>query len=311
MFKRMNFKNQLALLLILTLAIVAQQFVLSSGNQASFTAKPFLLEVEKIDKISIKDSKNEVVLEKGLTHWIVKQPNQANADANAIDALLSEIEKLTFNYVADTGSDKFANYELSDSLATQLQVWQAGQPVAKLYLGKFEYDQTTRQLTTHVRLNNSENIYAVNGFLKMTINTDEATYRNKQLVETERTSINQIDISGTQESFSLVKQENGWFIGEEKTDSTATELYLEKMALLSSRFFLNELPPDAHKTSTVKIFADGELKAQLDFYTQDSTVVAAQSSLNRGTIFDATQMDLEIILPSRNRFLTKEPLSQQ
>ena len=117
-----------------------------------------------------------------------------------------------------SGYDEYMNMVLSD-------VEENNDEVLNMFIGKFSYkqpDNTQQQqqnpyqrqqpiITSFVRLNDDDIVYAVDGFLKMNFNADINSYRYKKLTDLNRDDIEKLDFSSTlNKPFLLSKQDGKW-----------------------------------------------------------------------------------------------------
>lgn len=239
-------------------------------------------------------------------NWLVSdRSGEYNADNTIVINMLSTLNDLTVKRLAARDKEEWEAFEVTDSLATRVEVRSGNKVVADIFLGKFSYTQAPQAagspymqqqgatITSYVRLDGEKEVYAVDGFLNMTFNRDLKTFRDSKVLKLDRNAIASINFRLPGEDYTLIKNEGAWLADGLVADSAAMADYLKSVVNLTSREYLDGVNLNGNPTHIVSFSTDAGLTlAEVDLYYVDSTQVALISSANSGTVFDAAAGDL-------------------
>jgi len=201
MFKKFSSGILIIILAVLMIAYVIVRY--SGSDDRTFRDKILTIDPLTITEIVIKDPhKGEaVILKLSGTNWFVSQGStEFLADTNIVRRMLDQLSNMPTKRYAGKGQDAWVKYELTDSVASLVTLKAAEIKVAEIYIGKFAYNMPKEQqqqvqsrqqrgdMTSYVRLAGEKDVYAVEGFLKMSFSSDINTYRirNQQEDEAEK-----------------------------------------------------------------------------------------------------------------------------
>jgi len=323
MFHKLNVKT----LVIILAVLVAIYFIASivGTNDRTFRSEIVKVDTTKVTDVyvSILKDKAEIKLTKtgSPTSWEVSaNGNHYVADPNIVKNILAQFSDLKPERIAATSSDKWKQFEVSDSTGTHVVLKDGNSELANVYIGKFSYSQPPAQaqqqnpyqqqrgkMTSFVRLAKEDEVYAVDGFLKMTYQKDINAYRKKSLINVNKDDLTKLVFAYPGNgSFSISKNESKWLINGVLADSSKTVKYLNKIAHLSSSDFLD---PSTLKTSdaTYKLTIEGNNFAPIEIsaFPSDSLVkYVITSSANSGAEFNGTKGKLfEKVFVDQSEFL--------
>ncbi len=286
------------------------------GNFDNANITTLIVESSKGDKVTII-KENDI--------WKVQADGKSYlADEATINNNLNLINNLKVKRVAATDKSKWAEYQVIDTMAVRLIVEENNDEVMNMLIGKFSYkqpDNTQQQqnpyqrqqpiITSFVRLNDDDIVYAVDGFLKMNFNADINSYRYKKLTDLNKDNIEKIDFSSTlNKPFVLAKQDGNWFVNGVQADSTKTVKYLNAISKLSSSSFVydvseNQLPSSAF---TLKIEGNNFNPIEINAFPADSVNQYLISSTNVDDAFfsGSTSKLFEKIFVGEENFLPEK-----
>jgi len=322
MFKKLNVKVLIILLIVLLgIYFISEMF---DSSERSFKNKLADFDNSNVTTLIIESSKGDkvkIVNENDI--WkVISDGKSYLADETAIINNLNILNNLKVKRVAATDKSKWAEYQVVDTMAVRLIVEENNDEALNLLIGKFSYKQpdnaqqqqnpNQRQqpiITSFVRLDDDDIVYAVDGFLKMNFNADVDSYRYKKLTDLNKDDIEKLDYSSTMKKpFSLSKQDGKWFLNGIQADSTKTVKYLNSIAKLTSSSFVydvseNELPSAAY---TLKIEGNNFNPIELKAFPADSVYQYLISSTNvddalfsgsASKLFDKVFVGVEKFLP--------------
>jgi hypothetical protein len=146
-------------------------------------------------------------------------------------------------------------------------------------------------MTTFVRIAGEEDVYAVDGFLKMNFNRDAASFRNKVLVSVNAGDVNRITVTDGLELKRIEIQQGQWQVNGMPGDSTELKKYRQALSRLSGAKFVDgasvPLTPDCSLTLEGNNFSPVQLKA---FSVADTNIqYIITSSANPGAFFNGKE----------------------
>src|SRR5574338_39037 len=296
MFNKVSNKNLVIVLGVLI--IIAAVYIIIESNRGEGTFKANLVDIDtlKVTAVSIyprATNHREVRLYKEGKNWKVKLDNNLTADVpeNKIKTLLTLLVQVKPTRVAAQDKSRWAEFKV-DTAGTRVEVFEGNDNTLDLIVGKFSFQQP-RQMNTFVRLNGEDEVYETEGFLDMALNQKPDYYRNNTLVNDDPANWKKLTFTYPDSSFELIKDNNSWTIGGNKTDSAKTANYLRILSHLSSTSFVDN-PSDAetgHAKYTLTI-ESGTFGGIVISAYGDSTGTIVASSENEGAFFNGKQNNL-------------------
>jgi hypothetical protein len=229
-------------------------------GERSFKSELISFSSEDINNISITPANSDgysLVKEEG--SWkVVKGERSYPASENQVQRVIDQVAGLKVNQVVATSPDDWDQYEVTDSLATKVNV-KAGNESIGLRVGKLNFDRRTRSATSYVRQTGDDNVYGVNGFLKMSFGRGADAYRKKTVVSLEdKSAVNQISFDyPSDSSFVMKRNNNRWMVEGQAVDSASAAEYLNTIQNLNGSSFADLQNPDM-SNPTYKATISGE-----------------------------------------------------
>lgn len=325
MFRKLNIKTLVIILVILAAVILIID--LMGDKERSFRSE--IVEVDTANvtavHIIIPMGNVEIILSRsgGSADWsVLSEGHKYPADVNVVRNILSQLIDLKAERVAATSRDKWDQYEVSDSTGTRVILMDGKKEVADIYIGKFsyaqppqggqqnQYQQQRGKMTSFVRVEDEKEVYAVDGFLKMSYQNDVNSYRNKSLVNVNKDDISRLVFNyPDNENFNLTKNNDHWLIEGQIADSANAVGYLNKIYRLTSSNFVD---PSTIKISdatySLRIEGNNFTPIELMAYPSDTiTGYVVTSSVNPGAEFDGLKSKLfEKLFVGQSEFLPEE-----
>ncbi len=319
MFKKLSIKTLTWVfigLFILTLA-----FKISDHTNGINTLKAELFNIDEtsITSIIVKPkilNGQSIELKKDKDNWrVLYEGNSYTANVSVIDQLVEELNGLKPLRLASQSKDKWKHYELTDSLATEVQFMGNKEELAKLYIGKFSYSQPKTNgmmqqnpymqaqgtMTTYVRYNDEKEVYAVEGFLSNTTNRKVDTFRDKTLLKVNKNEINKIAFSyPADSSFTMIKKEEVWLCNGIQLDSSSVAKYLNSITSLKGTSFT-----DAKNTS---------FPYRAKIYNNNNEPIEISAAIENDQVFFTTSQNTKTYFKEEQKtnfnklFISKEKL---
>lgn len=254
MSKILNLKVLLIMFGVLAVAVIA--ILLAEGNkpERTFKSELFTVDTAKVTSIVItpkEKQKGDISLKKENNQWKLDLGNkQIDADNGMISGILSQLTQLKPERVAARDKSKWKDFQVTDSASTRVQVKQGEELTADFLIGKFStrqsrqqnhYQQPQYSMTTYVRLNGEEEVYAIDGFLSMSFNRSIEDFRNKTILKADKNDLTKLTFSYPGDSsFTVSKQNNKWMLGGVLADSVKMVSYLGSITRLNSSNFIEK-----------------------------------------------------------------------
>ena len=252
-----------------------------------------------------KEEKTHLIKE-GKEWRVTVRDEDHRADTNHVVALLGQLSRLETKRFAGRGKDAWKKYELTDSAAVRVQLYENKKEIADLMVGKFEYtpppegqpqgmmQQPQGEMSTFVRLQDEKEVYVVDGILKMAVSREGEAYRDKALVGVLRNDITRVSFQYPEQSMTLEKQDQKWMLDGAPADSLEAVRYATMVARIAGQEFIYEDIQLGSPTHTVTIegnnFSPVEIKAYPVADTNYNYVLI--SSKNPEALFSGKKSDL-------------------
>jgi hypothetical protein len=285
--KFLNTKTLIVLLAIL--GVILLIVTLTKKEDRTFKSEMVAIDTALVTKMVIYpklgDEGKEVIFTKTGTEWKLESDAKSyKPDPTAVKNILTELVRMKSERVAATEETKWTEFEVTDSTATRIQLYNRNKLLADLYVGKFNYTQPPQgqqnpyqqqnkgKMSTYVRPAGDKEVYVVDGFIKMNIQANVNAYRDKTLFASNKDDLTKIAFSyPNNERFTLSREGTKWFLNGQPTDSTKTVRYLNKLARVTSSNFIDEITPlTSTPTHQVRIEGNNMMPVEINAFPADS-----------------------------------------
>lgn len=307
-----NKHKTLRLVLILSVLIAVLVAIKVKENKQG--DRSFKSEVVKIDTslvsevhITPKGETKALLFSNTNGVWIVSVNNKpVQAEAGTIEELLTQLVSLKPKRVASTKKDQWEKYELTDSLATKIMVKSNKKVLAELMIGKFTFDQNTRQMTSYVRNVDEKEVYAIDGYMSMMYNRPSKSYRSNSVLAGDPESWNKlVYFYPADSSFSLIKQNNTWLLNGIVADSVKIDKYFSQIRMLNDDNFYDEPSFDINSNAIFSVRIEGDSFKPITVKAIEVPEgLVCVSSQNSGNHFLSDKVQ-NVLFVNKDRFLTE------
>ena len=242
----MKKNNTLLYVFLGLLAIYGLSQLFNTQEDRSFKAELIQIDTAKVDLISV-DPKGEenkpYTLKRENGAWIASQDNiNAKANSAAINALLKTILEIKTKQIAAKSPEKWAEYEVAEGSGSLIKVSSGSKVLEEFIIGRFSFDQQAKTATSYIRLNGEDEVYAVDGFLSVSLGQNFDAYRNKELLALKpEMDITEFSYETTEGLASFIRQDGQWLLnGETPLDSTKVANYLNGLKSLNGATFADD-----------------------------------------------------------------------
>ncbi len=285
--KFLNTKTLIILLVVLGLVYLVSK--LTERKDRTFKSEMVTIDTAMVTKIIILpklgEEGKEVIISKTGTEWKLESDNKSyKPDQASIKNILSELVRMKSERVAAVDEAKWKEFEVTDSTATRINLYNNSKLLADLYVGKFNYTQPPQgqqnpyqqqnkgKMSTYVRPAGDKEVYVVEGFIKMTIQPNVNTYRDKTLFAASKDDLTKISFTyPNNEGFVLSKEGTQWYLNGQVTDSVKTDRYLSKLSRVTSSNFIDDVMPfSSIPTHKVTIEGNNIIPVEINAFPADS-----------------------------------------
>ncbi len=304
---------------VLLLIVIIVKLLGTNKKESTFESQIIDINTNEINNISIYPKsapESPIELIKKGEEWILSKDNKKfAADIDAAKNILAEIDKMEAKRVISNSKKKWKKYELTDSLATKVVLSKGKDILLELYVGKFSYSQpkggnpyAQRQIsiTSYVRKNKDDRIFAVDGMASMIFNREFSFYRNKNIISSDKNKWNEIQFNYQDSTFVLSKKDNKWNINGTETDSTLTINYLNSLQNTESPDFYEGVIAKQQPHFSLKINGTDMKPLKVEAFKVDSAKYLIKSSQNPDATFE--DKDANIV---KSLFISKQSLFKE
>lgn len=316
MLKKLNSKTLLVILIALVSIVIFTQIFDETTGKRTFKETLVEIDTSQVNLILIyphAERGKEIKLTKTSTVWSVqKDPafgGAAEADNNYVRNILSLFALLKPLRLAATEKEKWNDYNVNDSLGTRVKMLSGEKILLDIVVGKFSFNQMSRSGISYVRLYNESDVYAVDGFLPMTVNQSFNEWRNKNIFRGNKDDLTKISFSYPDSSFVLKKADDGrWIIEDVDFDSTKIVQFLNEITNMSSSAFADNYSPSSSPAMWLTIEGNN-MAAPLTikaFAADSVNQYIIHSSFNPNAYFSAAKGNLTDRIFKRRQFFLQE-----
>ena len=204
------------------------------------------------------------------TQWKAKNDQmEVPASNKEVKSILVLLENLPTKQLISKSKDRQTDYELNEDTGKFVEVYSGINLLENLVVGRFNFNQATRQSVSYARLAEEDDIYAIDGFLSMTLVKDFNTFRNKNLGAFDPLEVQSFTFTNEGNMLIYEKKEGGtWQSSSGMTiDSSKMASYLNKIKNATGKDFLDGYQPQGNPNASLKLEVAGRsLPWQVDYF---------------------------------------------
>jgi len=307
MFKKISSGVLIVVLAVLMIAYLVVRY--SGSNDRTSKDKVLSFEASEVTQILIDDPKSlqePVDLRKSGDKWMISlEGREYTADTNVIKNMLKQLSNMPTKRYAGKGSDAWIKYEVTDTTGTRVTLKGSGKTVAEVLIGKFSYNvpkeqqqqamqqgrQPRGEMTSFVRLPNEKEVYAVEGYLKMTFSSKTESYRFRSLTGINAADITRITLTEPGNKKVFENPGGKWLMNGNPVDSATTARYRSTLARMNGTKFYNQDPGQALYSHSLLLEGNNFTPVELRAYPVADTNVnyVITSTANPGSYFNGKE----------------------
>ncbi|MFO8129316.1 MAG: DUF4340 domain-containing protein [Bacteroidales bacterium] len=321
MFKKLS--TRILLIVLVVLAAIVIIIRLTDKEDRTFRSKVLEYDPEAITAMEINepDRKGIIRVESGdgETWKVNHRDREYLGDRDAIRNLIFMLNDLQTQRVAGTREDVWGEYQVADTNGILVTLYEDGQKTGEIMVGKFTYkmsdqpqqmpgQQQNATMTSYVRPVEEDNVYAVNGILRMSFTGGPEYFRNKELVGQDAKTFETVRFTFPESSFTLEKQGGKWHVDNAVADSTKTLRYLKSIGHLRNSGYVGANIAGRTPTHQISIQGKGFDPIDIHAYPAPDTAIGhyITSSIDPGTVWNGSKAKLfEKLFKNREAFTVK------
>lgn len=232
-----------------TLAIIFAALVgiyllskLFGGNKdRSFDPVIIAMDTSAIEKIVVRPANNasEFRLEKENGAWrLVAGDKTYGATRASVNSLLATLVEVKAERIVSKNPEKQAEYGVDQVAGTELELHSSKGIEEHIVVGRFSFNQATRSGISYLKDKDNDAVYAVDGFLSMSLTQGSDNYRDKTVTELNTNDVTRITLRESNNELQYMRSDKGWTTeAGESTDSAKMVSYLNNLRAVTATTF--------------------------------------------------------------------------
>ncbi len=303
-------KGKTGILVIILIILIAVYLMVRFWGSDDRTFKDIvvLFDPKDVTEVIIHDPQADKDINLVLTgsEWrLDKGEKTYPADSNVVENILAQLGSLSTKRYAGKGEEAWIKYEVLDTTAINIILKKDNKTLHEILIGKFSFSmpkdqnqQMGRQqrgdMTTYVRLASDQEVYAVDGFLRMNFNRDADSYRDKTISNINNRDITKVVLEQPENKLTIINSEGTWLVNGQLADSVKTVNYFSAISGLNSPNFVDETMVGSKPFYKVQISGNNFMPVEIAAYPVADTNInfAVHSSLNKESYFNGKKNGL-------------------
>lgn len=325
MFKKLNIKVLLIILVVLVGVVALINLI--GNKERTFKSQVMEFDPEQVTGMLVHNPKNAGLIDierQDDGSWTVSSEGKTYmADQMTIENMLRMMTEMRTERIAATSMDKWEDFHVSEESGIRVELLSDDDVLADVVIGKFSYKMLDQQdprqqqfqqqqqakMTSYLRHFDEDEVYAVEGILRMNFTSGIEFFRSKNLVGKTAEEIGKIIFEYPDRSFFIERSADGWMLDGQPADSLKTARFVHKIATMRSSEFIDDIELSGRQAEMkLRIEGTGFKPIDIAFYpAADSTIkYYVTSSFNPGSVFNGEKGKLmEKAVADRERFMPK------
>lgn len=225
---------------------LGSQFFSGEKKTRSFDPNLFPVDTSAIDLIEVhskSDDFAQIKLARTANGWTASNGTVTTAaQANIINATLGQMVQAKATRIAAKSKEKWTNFEIDEATAkSHIKAFAGGKLQADFWVGGFRFNNETRQGTSFIRKSDNDAVYAVDGFISMSLGQGFSGYRNNSMIKFNELDITKLSVQQDGQSANYQRAANQWINANGETmDSTKMTNYLKGLANFTASKFADD-----------------------------------------------------------------------
>jgi len=289
----MNNKTLAIVLGVLVAVFAISQFT-ASNKSRSFDPNVLTVDEGSVDALEVTIAGGSTsLLSKKEGQWYVSNGSQEFlADEFAVTSVLGELESVKAKKVVARSEEKAVGFETNEAAATRIVAKRGNEVLADVNIGRFSFDQQSRQPISYIKKSNEEETYLVQSFLAMSMKKDFNSLRDKSFLALNKADIQVLQISTPISDMSISPNGNNWETTDGiALDSSGVQKFLDGLADLKGTTFSEGADSRmADYTMTISLKDGTQSTITASKFEEDNYIL--YSSAHPQNVFESNQTGL-------------------
>jgi hypothetical protein len=215
---------------------------LSAPKDRSFDPEIINLDTTKVQQLIVnKPGEDPFTLEKNANGWsLIQGDMRYTPTASSVQGLMSNLSSIVANRIVTKNPERYKEYNVDDSTGTRIQAMQDGKVLGDVVVGRFNFNQATRSGISYLKQHGENEVYAVEGFLSMSLTQGFDNYRDKRIVSLNKNDVTRFTLEQQNARMVVSKIGNDWKDDQQMDiDSADMESFLNNLQSVSGTTFAN------------------------------------------------------------------------
>jgi hypothetical protein len=249
--KKLNNKILFIILLALAVVFALSRIFRASSFEGNLPKTLLTLDTAAVTEIKVfpnTEKNKEVKLLREGKNWTVKIENRtATAERGSVVGAMGQFAHLKPLRLVSKKKTKWKEYSVGDT-STQVKFMKGDELLADLRVGKVGFNQQPGRQQfnpggafTYLRLNNQDEVYAVEGFLESTFDRSYNDWRDKAFLRLNQNTITKVTFTYPADSgFVIEKREKKWWLNNSEADSVKVKGFLSQLEYKNATTFADD-----------------------------------------------------------------------
>lgn len=313
MFKKINTTWLLVIFAVLAGLVAFNKLYQSRKDESTFRTQFMQVDTAAVNSIYIypkAERWKEIKLLKNGKRWDLQNDKiKTIADTQAVRSLLTLFTDMKAMSLAGENRSTWTDLQVTDTSGSRITII-TDNKTYDMIVGKFSYNQSTQNGLSYIRHADEEEVYAVEGFLSISVNQGFNSWRNKSFLNGNANNWSSLTFTyPADSSFMLSKINDQWTINGERADSAQTITFINGLANMQSTGFADSYSPSSTPVFTLAINGNNlPSPVIVQAYPADSVQkYILHSSLNPDAYFSEAKSNLmNRIFVGKHRFVLQE-----
>ena len=299
MFKKLSTTTLIIILVVLAGLVALNKFYFSKKSEKTFNDEFVSIDTSMVNEIYIypkAENRKEIKITRQARGWDLQYGQvKTIADSAAVRNLIAAFASIKSNALGGADQSSWAELQIDDTSGSRIKFVTSDNKTYDMVVGKFGFNASSRSGVTYIRHADEEAVYAIDGFLALSVNQPYSGWRNKTFINGNKDNWTTLTFAYPGDSsFVLSKQDQQWMINGRPADSSKTTQYLSALSAMQNSEFVDSYTPVTTPLYTLTIQGNNlPQPLKVSAYQADSLQrFILHSSLNPDAFFSDGQSRL-------------------
>ena len=321
-----KFNNRVLLIIfgVLAAIFVITRFTTVKRSNQTLRSELVTIDTSRVTGIKLyprADRDSELIFRKEQDGWTVTGDGvTAAASEQSVRNALTELHDMEAEQLVARSPEKWAQYQVNDSLGTRLVLLEGEKTLLDLMVGRFTYQpvqggnqmygygQNQGTAYSYVRLSDEEEVYSVEGFLSMSLNQPFSRWRDQTLTRLNTGQLQKIIYDYPADTGFVAERSQGkWMVAGLMADSASMERFVNGLARRTHNTFADDFKAPGEADFTMTLEGENMQTHQVKGYAESDSLMIVESTYNPGAYFRLELSDVrKDLFPSAGRLIGGE-----